>query len=53
MSEFHQWVEELRAALAAEWAKPLPCSGNQAFSRAVRVHLAREAVLHHMAKFSA
>jgi hypothetical protein len=45
MSELALWVEELREALNAEWATPLPCSGNQAHARSVRVFLARRAVL--------
>lgn len=45
MSELSCWVTELRAALAAEWAEPLPCSGLQALRRAQRVYLAKRAVL--------
>lgn len=53
MSEFQEWVEELRAALAAEWAQPLPCSWLPAANRARRVTIARMAVLRRMAMFSA
>jgi hypothetical protein len=52
-SDFSLWVEELRAALAAEWAEPLPCSGLQAFNRSRRVTLARMAVMSYMNKASA
>jgi hypothetical protein len=45
MSELAMWVEELRQALEAEFAHPLPCSGNQAYSRSVRVFLAQRAVM--------
>ena len=45
MSELSLWVAELRDAIAQQHAHPLPCSGNQAFARDVRVFLARRAVL--------
>jgi transposase-like protein len=42
------WVRELQQAIVAEWAHPLPITGRQRFARAVRVTLARSAVLHLM-----
>ena len=43
MSNLECAVNELRAAIAAQWAHPLPCSGNQAMMRAMRVEFARRA----------
>lgn len=45
MSDLAYWVNELRAAKAAEFAEPLPCTGLQAYKRSVRVYLAERAVL--------
>lgn len=50
MSELSLWVIELREALAAEWAEPLPCSGLQALNRSRRVFLAERAVFRHLTR---
>ena len=41
-SDLSYAVQELRDALAAEWAEPLPCSGRQALARCHRVFFAQQ-----------
>jgi hypothetical protein len=47
MSNLEYAVNELRAAIVAHDAEPLPCSGMQAMQRSMRVFFARRAFLYY------
>ena len=53
MSDLAYAVEELREALAAQYAVPLPCSGMAALARDHRVYFARRALEHYFGKCAA
>lgn len=52
-SDLSYAVTELRSAIAAEWAKPLPCSGMAALARRHRVFFAESLFAHQFAKGAA
>ena len=53
MSDLQYAINELREAIDAQFAEPLPCSGNQASARAMRVVLAQWALTQTFGRYSA